>query len=97
MVGIMDDAVFTMDRLTFAEGTVFVAYTDGVTEAFSADGVAFSDERLLKAVTPVRQKSVQEITQVLLADIDSFCEGAPQADDITILALSFGPRTSVTN
>ena len=97
VVGIMDDAVFTMDRLTFTAGTVLLAYTDGVTEAFSADGTAFSDERLLKVVTPVRQESVKEITEVLLADIDSFCVGAPQADDITVLALSFGPRTTPTN
>ena len=34
VVGIMDDAVFTMDRLTFTAGTVLLAYTDGVTEAF---------------------------------------------------------------
>ena len=91
VVGIMDDAVFTMDRLTFRPGTVLLAYTDGVTEAFSADGAAFSDERLLEAVTPVREKPVKEITEVPLADIASFCEGAPQADDITILALQFGP------
>jgi phosphoserine phosphatase RsbU/P len=93
VVGIMDDAVFTMDRLTFTAGTVLLAYTDGVTEAFSADGTAFSDERLLNAATPIREKSVKEMTDVLLADIDSFCVGAPQADDITILALRFGPRT----
>ncbi len=97
VVGIMDDAVFTMDRLIFTAGTVLLAYTDGVTEAFSADGTAFSDERLLKVVTPVRQESVKEITEVLLADIASFCVGAPQADDITVLALSFGPRTTPTN
>ncbi len=93
VVGIMDDAEFTMDRLTFKAGTVLLAYTDGVTEAFSAEGAAFSDERLLKVVTSVREKSVKEVTEALLADISSFCVGAPQADDITVLALEFGPRT----
>jgi phosphoserine phosphatase RsbU/P len=93
VVGIMDDAEFTMDRLTFRPGTVLLAYTDGVTEAFSAEGVAFSDERLLKVVIPIRDKSVKEITEDLLSEISSFCVGAPQADDITILALYFGPRT----
>ena len=93
VVGIMDDAEFAMDRLTFKPGTVLLAYTDGVTEAFSADGIAFSDERLLKVVTSVREKSVKEVTEALLADISSFCVGAPQADDITVLALGFGPRT----
>ena len=94
VVGIMDDAEFTMDRLTFRPGTVLLAYTDGVTEAFSAEGIAFSDERLLKVVTPVREKSVKEITEDLLSEISSFCVGAPQADDITILALGFGPRAT---
>ncbi len=93
VVGIMDDAEFTMDRLTFKPGTVLLTYTDGVTEAFSADGIVFSDERLLKVVIPVREKSVKEITEDLLSEISSFCVGAPQADDITILALGFGPRT----
>jgi sigma-B regulation protein RsbU (phosphoserine phosphatase) len=96
VVGIMDDAVFTMDRLTFTPGTVLLAYTDGVTEAFSAEGSAFSDERLLESVAPVRQQSVKDITDALLAAITSFCVGAPQADDITVLALRFGPRASVT-
>ena len=93
VVGIMDDAAFAMDRLTFRAGTVLLAYTDGVTEAFSADGMAFSDKRLLKIVTNVRERSVKEITEALLTEISFFCVGAPQADDITVLALSFGPRT----
>jgi sigma-B regulation protein RsbU (phosphoserine phosphatase) len=96
VVGIMDDAVFSMDRLSFTPGAVLLAYTDGVTEAFSADGTAFSDEGLLKGVTPCLQDPVQEITECLLAEIDSFCEGAPQADDITILALRFNPRERLT-
>ena len=93
VVGIMDDAEFAVERLTFKAGTVLLAYTDGVTEAFSADGIAYSDERLLKVVTAVREKSVKEVTEALLADISSFCVNAPQADDITVLALEFGPRT----
>ncbi len=97
VVGIMDDAEFTMDRLTFTPGTVLLAYTDGVTEAFSAEGNAFSDERLLEIVTAVREKSVKEITEDLLSEISSFCVGAPQADDITVLALKFGTRKPATN
>ncbi len=92
VVGIMDDAVFGMDRLSFKPGTVLLAYTDGVTEAFSADGIAFSDKRLVLAATPVREKCVKEITDDLVKVIDSFCVGAPQADDITILALRWERR-----
>ena len=96
LVGLMEDAVFVLGRRTFTPGTVFLAYSDGVTEAFNSDGEAFSDERLLEVVAPVRQMSVKEITEVLLADIDSFCVGAPQSDDITILALRFGSEVTTT-
>lgn len=87
--GLMDDAVFNMDRLTLTPGTVLLAYTDGVTEAFDAAGVAFSDDRLLEVSVRVRERTVKDITKTLLEEIDSFCKDAPQADDITIVALRF--------
>ena len=89
--GLMEDAVFDMDRITLSPETVLLAYTDGVTEAFNAEGELFSEARLLEVASRVRQDSVKEITQNLLNEIASFSKGTPQADDITIMALRFGP------
>jgi sigma-B regulation protein RsbU (phosphoserine phosphatase) len=71
-----------------------LAYTDGVTEAFDSEGKLFSEERLLEVITFVGQKTVKEITEVLLEKIASFRKGAAQSDDITIMALQFGSRPS---
>lgn len=97
VLGIMEDASFHMDRVTFSPGTVLLAYTDGVTEAFDVDDKAFGEERLREAVTPVRQRTCKEITDALLAEIASFSEGAPQADDITIVALRFKSLTATSD
>ncbi|MGC8659448.1 MAG: SpoIIE family protein phosphatase [Desulfomonilaceae bacterium] len=91
VVGIVEEAVFGMDHLTLRPGSVLLAHTDGVTEAFNTEEEAFSEERLLRAINPVRNKPVKDVVEGILADIDSFSVGAPQADDITILALRYGP------
>ena len=87
VVGIMDDGEFRMDRLVLNPGTLLVIYSDGVTEAFDVNGEAFAEDRLRDGVSAVREESAQAVSTALLQEIDRFCAGAPQADDITILAL----------
>jgi sigma-B regulation protein RsbU (phosphoserine phosphatase) len=89
VLGVMEGATFRMDRCVLSPGTTLLAYTDGVTEAFDKNGEAFSDERLLAAVSSLGQRSAKDITETLTTKIDEFCGGAPQADDITVLCLMF--------
>ena len=71
---------------TLAAGTTLVGYTDGVTEAFDADNQAYGSERLLRALA--RGDSAEAACRRLLEDVRRFAGGAPQSDDITILAIS---------
>jgi phosphoserine phosphatase RsbU/P len=87
VVGIMEDAEFRMDRLVLGRGALLLVYSDGVTEAFDAKETAFAEERLRDTVTRYREDSARNISTGLLEAIDTFCTGAPQADDITILTL----------
>jgi len=48
---------------------------------------------LHRVAQPLWKKPVEEITDLVMNEIDSFCDGAPQADDITILALRFDHAT----
>jgi sigma-B regulation protein RsbU (phosphoserine phosphatase) len=91
VLGIMEDAAFKIEKTVLKPGAVLLAFTDGVTEAFSAAGAMFSEDRLLKAVEPVREGGVRDISEAVLKEVDSFAHGAPQADDITILTLRFRP------
>jgi len=64
-------------------GDIFLAYTDGVTEAANPARHLYGEDRLAHflAVTPA------DVVEGLFADVTRFAQGADQADDITVLAL----------
>ena len=88
-MGIMEDAVYGMNRIRLAPGSTLIAYTDGITEAFNKADEPFTEKGLLEAASECCGKSAGETTELLLEKVASFCDGASQADDITILALRF--------
>jgi serine phosphatase RsbU (regulator of sigma subunit) len=75
------------DRL--APGESIVLYTDGVTEALSKSGEFFGDERLKEFVAGHALESVEQQARSLHAVLREFSKGAPQHDDITVLALRY--------
>ncbi len=89
VLGILDEAVFSTNKLVLSPGVMLVLYTDGVTEAFNATDEAFSEERLCRAMSSVSNRSAKDVADMLLQEIDSFCNGVPQTDDITIMTLAF--------
>ena len=64
-------------------GDVLLLYTDGVTEAMDPAGGLYGEERLTGLLARARGELIAEIT----SDIDKFSDGAPRADDVTILTL----------
>ena len=89
--GLIPDAEFQTHRLILSPGAMLLAYSDGVTEAFNVHDEAFSEERLQNMIRAVAASPARNVVQRLLEEIDSFCTGAPQTDDITIVALRFTP------
>jgi serine phosphatase RsbU (regulator of sigma subunit) len=81
-------AAFGETRYSAAEmrlnpGDVLLLYTDGVTEAMTPAGELYGEERLAALLARARGEFIAEIT----SDIDEFSDGAPRADDVTILTL----------
>jgi sigma-B regulation protein RsbU (phosphoserine phosphatase) len=68
-------------------GDLIVMYTDGVTEAFNEQELAFGEDRLAASVTRNRSRPVEEIMALLLDDIRRFCGTAAQSDDITLIVI----------
>lgn len=75
-------------------GDSLVAWTDGITEAFNADDLAFGEERLLAATRP--SYSARENCTQLVAAVRAFAAGAAQSDDITVLAIHAQSTTDST-
>lgn len=66
-------------------GDALVAYTDGITEALDADYQPFGTERLRAALHA--DADAGTLCATLVTDVHRFAAGAPQSDDITVLAL----------
>jgi phosphoserine phosphatase RsbU/P len=97
VVGIMDDAEFESARCVLSPGSLLVVYSDGVTEAFNVKDEAFSDERLQATVTRCGRDAPKEVAEAVLKEVDSFVDTAPQADDITIVAVQFKGRRRISS
>ncbi|HYE91973.1 MAG TPA: SpoIIE family protein phosphatase [Terriglobales bacterium] len=88
-VGILEEAVFETQHLTMRAGDSLVMYTDGVTEATSTTQELFTENRLRDEVAALGDQSSQQMVTSVMDKVQAFQYGAPQADDITILAIRY--------
>jgi sigma-B regulation protein RsbU (phosphoserine phosphatase) len=76
-------------------GDTVLAYTDGVTEAMSPARKIFSDAQLKATAEANRARTPVDLVNTVMAAVKGHASGAPQSDDITILAVSLGRSTPV--
>jgi sigma-B regulation protein RsbU (phosphoserine phosphatase) len=88
-LGIVEDVRYAEVRLMLAHGDVLVLFTDGVTEAVNSTGGMFGDGRLLETFRAHATRPSGEIVTNIVAAVNDFASGAPQEDDITVLAMRF--------
>jgi len=89
VLGLFDAASFEQETLTLVPGDLIVLFSDGVTEAMNADGEEFTDERLIACANAHRGESPQQVLDALLADVQAFCAGEPQSDDVTAVLVRY--------
>ena len=79
--------------LDLAPGDLLFLYTDGVTEATNAEEKLFGNSRLLIALSESGNRPPVGACHFVKGRIDEFVNGAPQFDDITMLAVQYiGPK-----
>lgn len=90
LMGIKADAEFGVDALTMQPGDTIMFYSDGVTEAENPDRDQLGVEASCNVLTAVSiEANVKTLVETLQQAIDEFSDGAPQFDDITMLALRY--------
>lgn len=85
-VGVLPSLQCDEVEVPLIPGDVLLLYTDGIIEARSMKGEFYGQDRLVEAVTAAPSTARGLLDQVL-ADVDSFVEAAPQADDQTVVSL----------
>jgi len=89
VLGAMQDMTFKSEKLILKPNDIFFMYTDGVTEAINPNEELFEDERLQKAISKLKDENLPEMIKGIREEIKAFEQGAPQFDDITMLALKY--------
>jgi len=85
-LGFIPDQRYRSHDLPFRKNDLFLFYSDGITEAESADGTLFSTDRLMQLVSAHSDMSPDELVKKTLSMVFFFTSGGFR-DDVTLLAL----------
>ncbi len=88
-LGLFGDLEASQAELELRAGDLLFFYTDGVTEARSAD-LAFFEDRLADELASVAGRSAAETVHAVQELVTSFSDGELR-DDVTMLAVRVGP------
>ena len=85
-VGLFPDATWQERVVPLGRGDRVIAYTDGVTEAWSPSGEEWGIKGLVQAARACRTGSADELVRSILDSMDDFSQGV-QTDDATVAIL----------
>lgn len=98
-LAVLEGQQYHEGTLQLGAGDGLLLFTDGVTEANDAHGTLFGDPRLLQAVKAFeprfdRRGHARQLAEHVVAQVRQFEAGTAQADDITIVALTYRGRAA---
>jgi sigma-B regulation protein RsbU (phosphoserine phosphatase) len=79
----------TYDEVSFEvhADDVFVFCSDGISETFNLVGEEYGSSRVIEVVSEHRDEPAQAIVSAVFAAMQAFRDGAPQADDQTVVVV----------
>ncbi len=78
---------FSEEKTSLSKGDIIILYSDGVTEAMSARGEEYGEERLIEVVENNKDLGAQGLLLRVKESIGQFAKSVPQHDDITIIVM----------
>jgi len=84
-LGMVEQVVLEELCLDLHPGDRIALFSDGITDANSADGELFGHERLAAAVAEAGKWTAQAVTDSVFQRVDAFQAGAQQFDDMALL------------
>jgi serine phosphatase RsbU (regulator of sigma subunit)/pSer/pThr/pTyr-binding forkhead associated (FHA) protein len=90
IVGLFEAATFEEETVILTDGDWLIVFSDGVSEAMSASGDEYGENRIVSCVEKHKSMEPRQLLESLFADVRDFTRGAPQSDDITAMVLRYG-------
>ena len=90
VMGAMEGIRYRSVETQFMPGDMLYFYTDGVSEADNLEKELYGTERIHQSLKKHWNGDLQQLLTDIRNDLFAFANGAPQADDITMLAIHYG-------
>jgi len=88
ILGMMPDINYDVGKVYLNKNDWLVTFTDGVTEAMTAEDEEFEEKRVIDFIkTNFKCPSPEKFNNLLIQEINNFVGDVPQNDDITILTV----------
>jgi sigma-B regulation protein RsbU (phosphoserine phosphatase) len=91
-VGAIKGMKYVLQETQITPGTTLFLYTDGLTEAMDADMNMFGNDRMNETIQDLLmegENTPKAIIDRLTDDVRAFVKGAPQSDDLTMMAIKY--------
>lgn len=86
-LGISAESQFSSTEFQFEPDDLFVAYTDGISEASNAQAELWGEKKLENLLKSCNRMNPQEIIDAVLGEVSVFAHGQPQRDDVTLVVM----------
>jgi sigma-B regulation protein RsbU (phosphoserine phosphatase) len=80
---------FETKKVRLEKGNTLFLFTDGVSEAMDSEKTMYEESRIAAYLGRVNGSDASELVRGSIADVKGYMGGAPQSDDITVLAVRF--------
>ena len=87
VLGPNPDALYERGYVDLLQGSVFLAYTDGITESLNTAGESFGTERLREILASRRWLSSRDLVEEVFDRVRAFSIMDPPEDDQTVVAI----------
>ena len=87
VVGLLAGARYGQSECCMKPGDIFVAFTDGISEALNEREEEWEEERFIPAAQQCRQMPAKDMIQAIFRAADAFTGSAKQYDDMTLLVM----------
>jgi len=92
VVGIHESYPYEQSTVTISPDDVFIAFTDGISEAMNAADEEWGEAQLIETVKQFGGLAPSEIITGVMQSADRFVTGAKQHDDMTLVVLRMNPH-----
>ena len=95
-LGVMGGTQYKLQEMQLQHGTTLFLYTDGLTDAANSDEERIGINHIMATIQQMAdegQKEPKDFITGITDHVEAFVKEAPQADDLTLLAIHYKPNT----